>query len=241
MDVQNGYNIKRLGWDTEHFGFNVGECVVDNVIDSIETLKEMSASLNLKLLYIVSSMRQSELECGGLALHERVTYKRQRAEQHCIDDSSSSKYRIESFKGRKPSGELIRLSRDSGAFSRFCVDPEFPQKAFLELYDKWLENSIFTDYATDVLVCMNQENVPIGLLTYKTEIGRSDIGLLAVSPEYRKRGIARLLLNSYMRSVPREVESCYVVTQGNNFAARKCYESLGYGVDKITNIYHLWT
>ena len=233
------HNIVRLEWDSKCFGFEVGKCEVLNQIKNLDSYLLEARDRNFKLIYFFSKEEQKCMNLCGIRAYQRVLYGRKRVFGN-KPDFRHSVVSVESCKGNFPDESLYNLARTSGQYSRFHQDPFFPGEVFLKLYDKWLERSIFSDLATDVLVCRNECDFPIGLLTFKVNGLSSQIGLLSVDEHYRGNGMAMLLNATYEGILPDAVGDMYVVTQGDNLPARRFYEHVGYKVSDITYISHLW-
>ncbi|MCI5450588.1 GNAT family N-acetyltransferase [bacterium] len=232
-------DIEELSWDSSHFGFEVGKCEVCTQIESLSALTDKASVSGYKLLYIFSSCEQFCLREYGLKAYQRIVYSRSLIRDYC--KKLVVEYaKVKSLKGGEIDCQLLDLSKASGEYSRFRLDPSFPSYCFSELYDKWLERSVSTDMATDVLVCYDENDIPVGLLTYKIDGTDSQIGLLAVEKHNRGKGMATLLNNVYECSLPVNVRNLHVVTQGENRPARSFYERMGYKITETNYIYHLW-
>lgn len=95
------------------------------------------------------------------------------------------------------------------------------------------------DFATDVLIA-SVKNHDVGLLTYKVIGEFSTIGILAVAASHRSLHIGKQLMKCYQESLPPEVTTLKVVTQGVNQIARRFYENCGYSIEDKSYTYHLW-
>ena len=102
-----------------------------------------------------------------------------------------------------------------------------------------MSNSIFTDYATDVLIYKMKET-PIGLLTYKNNETNSTIGLISVNSNFQNQGIGSILINHYQSILDNHIRTLTVSTQGINKNAIAFYKKNGYTIKSYSYIYHLW-
>lgn len=127
----------------------------------------------------------------------------------------------------------------SGEYSRYKLDKNFGEECFVKLYKDWICNSIEKDFATDVLVAI-ENNHEVGLLTYKVVSGVSTIGILAVATSHRGLHIGKQLMQCYHESLSPDITILKVVTQGANQIARQYYENCGYSIEDISYTYHLW-
>src|SRR5690606_25819203 len=77
-----------------------------------------------------------------------------------------------------PSTQLISLSIQSGAFSRFKVDENISNKKFEELYTLFITNSVNKKIADDVLIYTENSDT-LGVITLKCKKNMGEIGILA--------------------------------------------------------------
>ena len=225
-------NVKFLDWDTKHFGFKVGTIEIDKEKDfSLEQLKNDVRIEDYKLVYLKSS---SLLDNSTLFFDEKLVYSQKKTN---VDSFFCSE--IESYRSNIIEQEVYDLALKSGEYSRYKLDQNFPTECFHLLYNKWIENSIYTDYATDVLV-YRLERKPVGLLTYRNSEDTSSIGIIAVNQDFQGYGIGSKLIKYYQSLLSNNIKVLDVVTQGVNKPARCFYEKNGYEVTSRTYIYHLW-
>ena len=225
--------IHILNWDTENFGFKIGYIEINNCDNLlVEQLKKDAKKENFKLIYLKSP---SLLNNISLFFDEKLVYSKN---QEKINEFSCPE--IESYRNTSIiESEIYDLALKSGEYSRYKLDNNFPVDCFRVLYKKWIENSIYTDFATDVLV-YKIKNKPVGLLTYKHEEDKSNIGIISVNQEFQGCGIGSKLIKYYHSLLKNKVKVFDVVTQGVNNPAKSFYEKNGYKLTSRTYIYHLW-
>lgn len=225
-------NIQFLDWDTKHFGFKVGTIEIDKEYDfSLEQLKDNARNEDYKLIYLKSS---SLLDNSSLFFDEKLVYSQNRTSDDSLFYSEIELYRSDIIEQ-----EVYNLALKSGEYSRYKLDNKFPMECFQLLYIKWIENSIYTDYATDVLV-YRLGGKPVGLLTYKNSEDTSSIGIIAVNQDFQGYGIGSKLIKNYQSLLNNNIKVLDVVTQGVNKPARSFYEKNGYKITSRTYVYHLW-
>lgn len=236
--------IQKVEWDSQHFNMNVGSCNVsaqNNNFD-LESLLQEAKACHYDVVYVRSKSPIIELENKHTFRDERIVYAKNNKRftppqwpleqnQHCIS--------IGSCKNKEITNELIQLALASGEYSRYKLDKNFNRECFEKLYKDWIINSVYKEFATDVLVA-SVNGKDVGLLTYKVVADVSTIGLLAVSASHRGLHIGKQLMQCYHESLPPEVTRLKVVTQGANHIARRYYESCGYSIEEISYTYHLW-
>ena len=164
------YNIKLLDWDTANFGFGVAELAYDGIFNfNLGDIRSYLAATypEVKLLYIKTSKK---IDRSNIFCDEKITYVK-----HHQGTNYEAYLNIESNKNKIITTDLYELAILSGKFSRYNLDVKFPKKSFRHLYMKWIENSVYTEFATDVLVYKYNSKI-IGFLTYKDSNDISSIG-----------------------------------------------------------------
>ena len=82
------------------------------------------------------------------------------------------------------------------------------------------------DYLQKDLRVATLEGTVVGFLVTRTLApGESEILNLAVAPEHRRHGVARALVETWMRTVPGDI---FLEVRASNEAAQKFYKSLGF-------------
>jgi ribosomal protein S18 acetylase RimI-like enzyme len=225
-------NVIFLDWDTKYFGFKVGIIEIDKEkVFSLEQLKNDARIEGYKLVYLKSS---SLLDDYTLFFDEKLVYSKIKED---VEDFMCPE--IETYRQESIEAEIYELALKSGECSRYKLDQNFPTECFQLLYNKWIENSIYTDYATDVLV-YRLDRKPVGLLTFRNSEDTSSIGIIAVGQDFQGYGIGSKLIKYYQSILSNNIKMLTVVTQGVNKPARFFYEKNGYEVTSRTYIYHLW-
>lgn len=68
----------------------------------------------------------------------------------------------------------------------------------------------------------------IALLSGYSAVGEGDITSVAVSPEYRRRGLAARLIGEFERLLPADTESIFLEVRESNSGAIALYEKCGF-------------
>lgn len=226
--------IASLDWDTQNFGFKVGLYKMTQPKQfSLNELRTEAKKDGFRLVYIQTS---DKIDDSSLFFDEKIILFKAKA-VNSIQHTAHSNVFTYALDYIEP--EVYDLAIISGEYSRYNLDKEFPHECFQALYRKWIENSVFTDYATNVLVYKVVEK-PVGLLTYKNTKDNSTIGLISVHPDYQHLGIGTTLINHYQSLLCPQIESLEVATQGINQKAITFYQKNGYNIKSKTYIYHLW-
>ena len=224
-------------WDTDNFGFKVGNLIPDTDITKKWLDDELLEARNqdYRLLYLKGSSIPKDLMSEEILLaDEKVVFQQ--------DTKHPNNYfpdkNVISIKNCGLSNELLTLAYESGKYSRYNIDKKMPSSVFKNLYRLWMERSLNGMIATDVLgFC--QSDCCDGMLTYKKEENCVDIGLIAVNPTVAGHGVGSKIMQTFlsMFEVGTHIE---VATQKRNAVACRYYEKNGFEVKSVTNIYHIW-
>lgn len=221
-------------WDSVNFGFRIGEVSVNSASKTdIENILDESKKGKYKLLYLHSNVNLNI----PFFYDEKITYIKERCLYSSISDNNiRNGCRNDFDRG------LYKLALESGKFSRFNLDPNFPKVLFELLYRKWIENSIDKIIASDVFLYddLKKDSDILGMITCKNSENISEIGIIATNSQFQGSGIGSKLISYYESNLPSHIKSLEVVTQGINTMARRFYEKHGFSIKNIEYIYHLW-
>jgi dTDP-4-amino-4,6-dideoxy-D-galactose acyltransferase len=237
-----GKGYQYLKWDSEVFGFSVARLTMSKYEESylFLTLKRLKES-NYRLVYwCIQGVENKTIRShGGTLVDEKVTYIKDLKSEPKV--SLDSLYSIAPYSQKESEHALLDLAQESGAYSRFRLDPLFPRRLFEKLYNIWMMRSVRREIAHEVLVAKDIDGILCGVVTLGEVRGKGDVGLLAVSFRARGQGIGRLLMANAERYFLKHGHTkAQVVTQRKNTKACHLYESCGYKVEKIEKIYHFW-
>lgn len=231
-------SVEFLSWDSHFFGYKTGVLVLNpNRTVSLHTIIEKNR--DYKLLYIRCSPAHAQEEeirhLGGILTDEKITFI-----QNIPAPPYSYSQNVILYPDNEPTPEITALALASGIYSRFKADKNFKNNEFERLYEIWIKNSTNKTIARHVLT-HQQDGKYTGLLTLGEKNSRADIGILAVDEQYRGLGIGKSLVQkAFELSVQMGHSQLQVVTQKANANACTFYKAMGFEVDNIENIYHLW-
>ena len=237
-------NFEILKWDSDFFHFNIAKiidgCVNPAVFGNI--YRELK-NRNIKLIYWPSEIEcrfQNEIcaEFNGRLVDIKTEYAKElrNTERFIREDQPS----VEFYRNRKPDDRMLEIVVQCGEFSRFKVDPDFPEEKFVELYRTWLVKSLSGDLADEVIVT-KKDNLITGLITVKCHEGIGKIGLVGVHDNFRGMGQGETLIRAALHFfIENKCQATRVVTQGMNHAACRLYEKFGFKVRDKANFYHFW-
>jgi|WetSurSiteA1Bulk_404760.scaffolds.fasta_scaffold18869_2 dTDP-4-amino-4,6-dideoxy-D-galactose acyltransferase len=220
----------RLDWDSECFGYEVGRLIIDNP-ENFNSEELPVLTKGYSLVYIFSKEEITARFNNLIAVDRKVLLKRETS--HLADDFIN----IRSYRGSMTE-QLLKLSLQSGEFSRFKTDTSFRNNEFLKLYSVWIRNSVDRTIADDMFVFGEEDEIQ-GFISLANKGPVADIGLVAVDSAYRGQGIGTSLVRyaidqAYSSGCP-EIK---VVTQFENKAAMSLYEKNGFTISDLTYIYH---
>lgn len=109
--------------------------------------------------------------------------------------------------------------------------PQIAQLETICFSDPWSENSIAQELTNPLsvwLVAVDGTKVA-GYIGSQTVLGESDMMNVAVHPDYRRRGVARSLIQSLMDALKARQSRCLTLeVRASNAPAIKLYENLGF-------------
>lgn len=239
-------NYKILDWDSEFFGFTVVRILPDTLrIEELEETLSCMQQENVSLAYWALNPDAGESQeaarfCGGVLADKQVTFVIDAEDIRAKSLLTVSSVLVEEYTDILPTPEMENLAIQAGIYSRFKLDPRFPEGRFVELYKLWIQNSVNKKIADSVLVVRDEGKV-VGMVTIGQKGDRADIGLIAVDASMRKRRLGLSLVCAAQEwALSKGFSVAQVVTQKDNFSACQLYKKCGYCVDKVEDIYHFW-
>lgn len=241
-------SIEPLMWDTACFQVKIGNVEISPcqavTLSFIKQLEENAIKQSYRLLYLRLTDGRSidpeiQLFFQGRLFHadKKINYTKN---FRLADRFPRTAEQVKSYNNSFVTNELYTLAFESGHYSRFRQDPHFLPGKFEKMYRLWIERSVSGEIADDVLI-LEEKGVVRGMLTYRVRADRGQIGLLAVSPHIRQKGMGSLLVCEFERRMREKgIRTVEVDTQGMNRGACYFYEKQGFTVNKSINIYHLW-
>lgn len=220
--------IKRLDWDSDFFGLQIGELIYESNLETDNSYD---------LLYVINNCDfEIEIENFTNSFSEtKLIFSKN------IMKSSPKAYSIFSVKKIQYKKEdIYYLAYESGKFSRFFLDDNFSNEKFEKLYQKWVDNSISNTIADDLLIFLEDDHI-VGFVTYKCSDQFATIGLIAVSSNHQGKGIGKKLLETVENILfEQKVKTIFIPTQEKNEVACKFYIKQGYNVIEKKVIKHYW-
>jgi len=238
-----------LDWDSAHFGFPVARINSSVAFWSLDGIAERMRNHGIVLAYFnvgtrVPSISDEALSrLGGRLVDQRVTYTARLTSDDWANlepELDHDHFHIAEYRSVEVASSLRRLALESGAFSRFRLDPQIPQGVFEAIYDAWIRRSVAREIADEVLTA-NEDDRIIGFVTVRAGGPLGEIGLLAVDASARGRGVGLSLVRAAHSAMLRHgCTQARVATQKDNLGACAVYQSAGYVVSEVERVYHFW-
>ncbi len=224
--------IKPLIWDSNFFDKNIGELLIN------DENKLIKFDEKFDLVY-VKTINEETLQVEGYELSYQeckvVFSKKDLSKKH-----TSNINIISAFQTNFNPNQLYKLAYESGKYSRFKLDRNFTKTDFINLYKRWIDNSLNKLFADEVLLYLN-ENIIIGFITYSIYKTYAKIGLFAIDSQWQGQGVGSELINRVESELlEKKIKELRVSTQLKNKNACDFYLKNGYAIKNKTIIKHYW-
>jgi dTDP-4-amino-4,6-dideoxy-D-galactose acyltransferase len=246
--VQTSAPCELLPWDSNFFQFRIAR-VHGNTLDDARAreVEAWSRSERVRCLYFLAradcpdTIKTAEKNGFGL-VDVRVTFERQIPQaQDFARLQRSDAIIIRPFRP-VDLPVLEALAASSHRDTRFFNDPHFPRSLAEALYSTWLRLEC-QGRALQVLVAATIEGGALGYVSCHLDSAEAtgQIGLIAVSPEARGKGIGKnLVLSALDWFESQGAQRAIVVTQGGNVPAQRLYQGCGFLTRDVRLWYHKW-
>jgi dTDP-4-amino-4,6-dideoxy-D-galactose acyltransferase len=231
-----------LEWDTQFFGYKIASVrAFEFGFKKLNTIIRELKEQDFKLAYCFvdpddNVSNESLNQIPGFLADEKVTYSIGVTKELNFPVTDH----IITYNLNNTSEKLKNLALQSGLYSRFKIDPDFHNNEFERLYTEWIEKSVERKLAHEILV-YNEGSEILGFITLALHKNTGSIGLIAVDEKQRGKAIGKKLIGAALQYFKNHnITNVEVVTQKANYAACRFYESCGFKIKSIINIYHLW-
>lgn len=237
-----GVPVVKLDWDSRHFGLQIAR-IQGGILtrQQFRAVLDYSRRESIECLYFLADSADihgwaGAIEAGFRPIDIRVELDR--SEPDPLVRSATEELTDLATEADLPT--LLLLGRSAFTESRFYRDENFPAGKAEELFALWIERGVREpDFFT---VLRRGEGRPTGFLTARASgNGRGNIELVAVSDEFRGKGVGAQLLDASLAEFRRR--GCQVIsvaTQGSNIAAQRLYQARGFRTRSIRLWFHLW-
>lgn len=232
-------SIQSLPWDSTFFECKVARLNI-NSEDSIcflknELFKHGNCDFDVCYIYVYHNTDEIAsflFSLGAVLYDHKVTFVKVLSKDN-IDETNTSVTELMSL-----TQDAIDIAVSSGIYSRFYLDQRFRAKQPL-LYKQWIANCF--EHKDGKVFGIIQDKTLAAIAGVSVSKGVGHLELIAVNPNYRRRGFAKRLIQAaeefYLNSGATTAE---VVTQLNNTSACATYKSCGYILTDTVDVWHLW-
>jgi dTDP-4-amino-4,6-dideoxy-D-galactose acyltransferase len=227
-----------LPWDSEFFGVRIAR-VNGNRIDAprLAAINDWCNSNAIECLYLLADANDAQTVrvAEGFVLTDiRVRFELPLT----ADPPVAPGMHVRPFRAEDVPA-LRAVAGASHRDSRFYYDEHFDRSRCDELYRTWLQRS--TEGWADAVFVADWEGSPAGYISCHLSGTDGSIGLIAVHPEARGRGLAGQLVKSALAYFSAtEMKRALVVTQGRNIASQRLYQKCGFITESVQLWFHRW-
>lgn len=226
-----------LDWDTEFWGVRVGRVDGGTLTpERLQAVDAWAAEQEIDCLYFLGTSDDARTarvaEDGGFRLMDLRVELRQKLDG-AVAPLVVREARLEDHE------RLRELARQSHGATRFYADPRFPDDRCDDFYATWIERSL-AGWAAVVLVA-ERDGAPAGYCSCHLVDEAGSIGLIAVDPRGRRRGVGLELASGAVAwCAGRGASTMSVVTQGRNVGALRTFQRAGFLVSSVDLWFHKW-
>ncbi len=239
-------HFSELAWDTEHFGFPVARIDAADLAESdVRAALRAAREQGQRLLYVFDAPTREFSapllrDFSGRLVDRKATFELDLTTAPELPDDPT--FEILVYGDARADASLVSLAVAAGAYSRFQVDPKFPQPKFESMMQVWMQRLVRGEMADAVLVARqagNPKNLALNAPLLSGGVGRST--LVAVAEEVRGRGLGTQIMAAAHRwMVRRGASRAVVCTQLDNVPACRLYQKVGYHLTGVEYVYHFW-
>jgi len=237
--------VSRDPFDTELLQRKCGRVLLSEV-DDLVNLDELSRALrgltDAELIYL-STPYQPRLvaevhRLGFFQVTTRNVYARGLESGVAAPGIRLPTLHKAELRARHDIEDFGHLLRSLVTRSRYWKDERIPRGNALALYQRWFYNSIYADYAEEVVAALDGGEI-VGLVTLKEQGTNLYLDLIVVDERAQGKGVGRLLIHeAFAYGAARRALNVKVETEGENVPANRFYQKLGFLLDTHTLAFH---
>ena len=225
--------INKLEWDSQFFGFPVGDVFLENDFSESRVFNSDYFSffqVRSRMPFDIISDTHSLSYMETKIIFYKVLKESTISEENIIDFDDSP----------FTDTSLFELAYESGKYSRYSQDKKVSEVNFKKLYQTWIRNSINKSFADKIFYIKEKEYI-LGFVTVKIKNNEAQIGLIAVLPNAQGNGLGKKLLQKTENyCFENDVKTLQIPTQSENILACKFYTKMGYKISEQIIIKHYW-
>jgi len=240
--------IDFLSWDSAFFGFKIGKIdfsLGKELLDFNE-LRRIAKNSGYVLIYLLTNLGQIPFKLyeNNKNINLKLIDNQAHLEMNMPPKIKLIEYKLITEKNLHEYSnidELYKISDEIAPFSRFNYDPRISKKKVTNLYQKFVQNSLKGSFGDGLILDIGTDGEIKGLFALAIEGNLGREILIGVKKQYRRRGIGRILfeksLNYWKDKGARKIKT---VVSLKNLDSLDFHLNLGYKINKIKSVYHLW-
>ena len=224
--------IKKIEWDSNHFGINIANLDYDQSLNNFCDIEKFVKKNKIKVIQCCCDISDKRfinlLEKNGFRFVDiKMTYF---LDLKKIDECDAEII----FATSKDTAELKRIAASAFIDKSRYYNSYFKRNKADELFEIWIEKSI-NGKLDDLCIKIEQDGLIAGFVTgKKTDNLNARIGLIGVDDNLRGKGFGAELLKSLFNFYKSEgVIGVNVSTQGKNIAANNFYIKNGFRIKSV--------
>jgi len=248
----------KSNWDTEHFGFNVGNIpyliIGGNDFSEnyeiagllLEKVREYCIHERIRFLYVRESCQNlaaiHALEKKGFRFIEDIVYYKYELAPCSHTDGVEHPVR---FYKKGDLGYLTQIAKTSFRANRFHRDPWIRREQAEDLYEKWVKETCTNNPGGVTVVEVNGE--PAGFVIHEIKDLKKYFGkrvmlwrLTAISEDQTGRGVANSLCLGTLNLMKNQADIAYTGTAPTNVPAVRLATRLGFRYISSFLTFHKW-
>ena len=234
-------DCERLPWDSEHFGIRIARARSPRLTEELSTRIDAWCRENgVDCLYF--SCDPGDRESVRLAERDRFRFVDLRTTFFRPLTGAPTGARDRSrLATAADAAWVVQLARGSFEDTRFYFDGGFERERCDLLYEIWARKALADE--TQAVWLGQLDGQSSGFVTCQRDAstGVGSIGLIAVAPDFRGRGVGDDLVTCAASHLGETgMTGVRVVTQARNVRALRLYERSGFLVESIRLTYHKW-
>lgn len=232
-----------LTWDTGHWGLRIGRVIGHTLTrDTAKEVLSWCSENRIQCLYFAADGACRQTLENAWANGFRFVDVRVDMEMGPAEVPGSAPPDVSCREATADDlPPLERLARAMHEDTRFFKDTRFDPVKAADLYALWIARDL-REHRVFVAEPSGEPKRMLGYVSASEEGDKGGrIGLIAVDPAARGRGVGRLLLRHALASFrSRGIQSVKVATQGTNVPALRLYENCGFKVADVKVWFHRW-
>jgi TDP-D-fucosamine acetyltransferase len=232
------FELRRLDWDTAHFGRKMGSLALDPA-DTGGQDRALAADLRLALdearddgyAHVILRVRADQLNLARAA--EQAGLRLVDVGVDLVTAVGGRHHTLDAGVRRataKDESALRSIAECAFEHSRFASDPFFSDEQVAGFYRRWITN-LCEGLAKAVLVAEASDEIAGFTSCTVQDDGTGRIPLIATSEEHRRQGVGRALVEASLAWFANAgIKTVWVKTQAANYAALAMYHRAGFTV-----------